>query len=217
MGADSAPDAAPPTVSASSAGSSELRDHLLDAAEACFKRYGLANTTIDDVVREAKVPRATLYRHAGGKNELIAAALTREVERFLERLGAFVATCDSFASIIVDGTIFAARDMGSHEPFETLFANEPHTVFQAAVAPVRDQLWERLTGFVAPLVEHARETGEARPELTVEDATEWLQRCIRSLIESPHPAPRTDDELRGFLERMLLPAFVPDERRHNEA
>jgi len=201
-------------VTASSTATSDLRDRLLDAAEACFRRYGIANTTIDDVVREAKVPRATLYRHAGNKNELIASALTREIERFLKRLGAFVATnCDSFASTIVDGTIFAARDMATHEPFRTLFTNEPHAVIEAAVAPVRAEMWKRLTGFVAPLVTHAHETGEARPELTVEDATEWLQRCIRSLVEVPHAVPRTDDELRSFLERMLLPAFVPDDRR----
>ncbi|HMG43082.1 MAG TPA: TetR/AcrR family transcriptional regulator [Acidimicrobiales bacterium] len=201
-------------MTASSTATSDLRDRLLDAAEACFRRYGIANTTIDDVVREAKVPRATLYRHAGNKNELIASALTREIERFLKRLGAFVATnCDSFASTIVDGTIFAARDMATHEPFRTLFTNEPHAVIEAAVAPVRAEMWKRLTGFVAPLVTHAHETGEARPELTVEDATEWLQRCIRSLVEVPHAVPRTDDELRSFLERMLLPAFVPDDRR----
>jgi hypothetical protein len=66
--------------------------------------------------------------------------------------------------------------------------------------------------FVAPLVEQARETSEARPELTVEDATEWLQRCIRSLIESPNPVGNTDDEQRAFLQRML-PAFVPDDLR----
>lgn len=207
-----ATDAAAAEVTASSAASSELRDRLIDAAEACFKRYGVANTTIDDVVREAKVPRATLYRHAGNKNELIAKALVREIERFLERLGAFVATCDSFASVIVDGTIFAMRDMASHEPFNTLFTNEPHTVVEAAVAPVRAEMWTRLTAFVAPLVEHARETGEARPELTVEDATEWLQRCIRSLVEAPRPE-RSEQELRAFLQRMLLPAFVPDDRR----
>lgn len=196
-----------------SSGSSELRDRVLDAVEVCFRRYGVANMTIDDVVRVAKVPRATLYRHAGNKNELIAAALMRDVERFLERLAAFAATRDSFVRVIVDGTIFAARDMASHEPFQTLVATEPSAMFEAALAPVQEQMWARLTGFVAPLIERARETGEARPELTVEDATEWLQRCIRSLIESSGPEQRTDDELRAFLERMLLPAFVPDDRR----
>jgi AcrR family transcriptional regulator len=200
-------------MTGSTTGPSQLRDRLLDAAETCFGRYGLTRTTIDDVVREAKVPRATLYRHAGGKNELISGALMREIERFLERLGAFVATCDSFASIIVDGTIFAVRDMASHQPFATLFTNEELAVIEAAIAPVRAELWQRLTAFVAPLVEHARETGEARPELTVEDATEWLQRCIRSLIESPSPVPRSDDEQRAFLRRMFLPAFVPDDHR----
>lgn len=204
-------------ASGKEAGALELRDRLLDAAEACFRRHGLANTTIDDVVREAHVPRATLYRHAGGKTELVTAVLTREVQRFLDRLGAFVATCDDFASVVVDGVLFAV-DMGRSEPFgrplaEELLAGEVPAPYEAAVATVRAELWAQLTRFVAPIVEHARETGEARPELTVEDATEWLQRCILSLMHSPDPVPRTREEQRALLERMLLPAFVPDDRR----
>jgi AcrR family transcriptional regulator len=195
----------------------ELRERLLDAAEACFRRYGLANTTVDDVVREAKVPRATLYRHAGGKAELLAAVLRREVTRFLAGLAEYLATCETFASQIVDGTLYAA-EMGRREPFgppltAALLSTEQMAPFDAVIAPVRTELWAQITRFVAPLVDHAHATGAARPGLTAEDATEWLQRCIRSLIDAPDLlGARSKDERRAFLERMLLPAFVPDPR-----
>jgi AcrR family transcriptional regulator len=195
----------------------EMRDRVLDAAESCFRRFGLASTTIDDVVREANVPRATLYRHAGGKAELIAGVLRRETERALAELQAFLATREDFASIIVDGTLFlvdkARSDLHGEPLIGILFAKQRSTPSDAAVDAVRDVMWRELTEFVAPLVEHAHETGEARPELTVEDATEWLMRCARSFIESPDTMPRTREARRAFLQRMFLPAFVPDQRR----
>jgi len=34
----------------------------MDAAEACFDKYGIAKTTMDDIAKEAGVSRPTLYR-----------------------------------------------------------------------------------------------------------------------------------------------------------
>ena len=38
------------------------RDRLLDAAEACFERSGISNTTVEDIAKQASVSRATVYR-----------------------------------------------------------------------------------------------------------------------------------------------------------
>ena len=46
------------------------RERLVDAAEACFDRLGVASTTVEDVAREAQVSRNTVYRYfAGGRDE----------------------------------------------------------------------------------------------------------------------------------------------------
>lgn len=63
---------------------------MLDAAEECFARFGVAQTTVDDVVRVAKVPRATMYRHVGGKDDLVAAVAMRRFEAFLDKLARYV-------------------------------------------------------------------------------------------------------------------------------
>src|SRR3954467_1839147 len=53
-----------------------VRDRVLAAAYTCVTRFGLAKTTIEDVVKESSVSRATIYRHfPGGRDELLQATV----------------------------------------------------------------------------------------------------------------------------------------------
>src|SRR3546814_9749490 len=48
----------------------DARDRLIDAAETCFTRFGVAKTTLEDIATEAGVSRATVYRYfEGGRDE----------------------------------------------------------------------------------------------------------------------------------------------------
>jgi AcrR family transcriptional regulator len=51
---------------------------ILDAAARVFARYGFRKTTMGDIVREAGVARATVYKYFGSKEEVFTAALRRE-------------------------------------------------------------------------------------------------------------------------------------------
>lgn len=51
---------------------------ILDAAAKVFARYGFRKTTMGDIVREAGVARATVYKYFGSKDEVFTAALHRE-------------------------------------------------------------------------------------------------------------------------------------------
>lgn len=59
-----------------------MRERLLDAADALFYRHGLGRTGVDAVLAEAQVSTATLYAQFGGKDGLIAAYLSRRLERW---------------------------------------------------------------------------------------------------------------------------------------
>ena len=49
-----------------------LHDRLLAATYRCVERFGMGKTTIDDIVKESGVSRATIYRQfAGGRDELL--------------------------------------------------------------------------------------------------------------------------------------------------
>ncbi|MFE7069824.1 TetR/AcrR family transcriptional regulator [Streptomyces sp. NPDC057620] len=57
------------------AGTSEARTRLLNTATRIFYAEGIHSVGIDRITSEAKVTRATLYRHFAGKEELVLAYL----------------------------------------------------------------------------------------------------------------------------------------------
>src|SRR6478672_7803463 len=63
------------------AGVEAARQRLLDAAETCIDRFGLAKTTVEDIATEAKVSRATIYRYFDNRDELVLAVVLRSLER----------------------------------------------------------------------------------------------------------------------------------------
>lgn len=58
-------------------------DAVLDAAASHLASHGIAGTTVDDVAAAAGVSRATVYRYAGGQNEIVQAVIARESEDVL--------------------------------------------------------------------------------------------------------------------------------------
>lgn len=63
-----------------------VRTKILTAAERLFDTRGFHATGMDRLTETSEVSSRTLYKHVGGKAELIAAVLTRRHERFFERL-----------------------------------------------------------------------------------------------------------------------------------
>lgn len=59
---------------------------LISAAENLFDRHGFNATGMDRLAQAAGMSSRTLYKHAGSKNELIAAVLMTRGQRFLQRL-----------------------------------------------------------------------------------------------------------------------------------
>lgn len=65
---------------------------ILDGAARVFAQYGFKKTNMGDIVREAGVARATLYKYYGSKEEVFHAVLTREMGEILEEVRTAVAT-----------------------------------------------------------------------------------------------------------------------------
>lgn len=66
---------------------SEARRRLLDTATRLFYADGLHAVGVDRVVAEAKVTRATLYRHFPSKDDLLVAYLNQVDQAIRERIG----------------------------------------------------------------------------------------------------------------------------------
>lgn len=70
------------------------REHILDAAEACFARAGFHRTTMQDICREASISPGALYVYFASKEDLIAGLAERDRAEFAERFEELSAASD---------------------------------------------------------------------------------------------------------------------------
>ncbi|GGP50155.1 TetR/AcrR family transcriptional regulator [Saccharothrix coeruleofusca] len=71
------------------------RERILDAAEALFFQRGIAVTGVDQVAASAGVAIVTLYKHFGGKDNLLREVLARRLDEWTRHWDAAVAAADS--------------------------------------------------------------------------------------------------------------------------
>ena len=71
------------------------RDLILDAMDGLMARYGFRKTTVEDVAREARVSRRTIYTYFASKEELGLASFERVVLRALDRMEQELSAPDS--------------------------------------------------------------------------------------------------------------------------
>lgn len=70
------------------------RDHILDAASACFARQGFHRTTVQDICREAEMSPGALYIYFDSKEALIAGLTERDRAEFAQRFADMAAAPD---------------------------------------------------------------------------------------------------------------------------
>src|SRR3546814_12325463 len=103
----------------------DARDRLIDAAETCFTRFGVAKTTLEDIATEAGVSRATVYRYfEGGRDEIILGVVLREGREFLAALGRRVQREETLGDAIVEGVLYTVAAVRKNEHLALLFAPE---------------------------------------------------------------------------------------------
>lgn len=188
----------------------DLRERLLDGAAACFERYGVVKTTVDDIAAAAGVSRATVYRYASGRDDLILGVIQRSADRFFERLGRRLdKPSKPIGERLVDGVLYAIDQVRSDEHLALLFAPEAAGV-TGTIVGASDALFSQSAEYLEPLLSAAQRSGELRADLEAEELAEWLIRIILSLLTVQGPHSRTRPQTRLLLERYLLPALVVD-------
>lgn len=184
------------------------RDRLIDAAEVCFTRFGVAKTTLEDIASAAGVSRATVYRYFdGGRDEIILGVLVREAHEFLEALAKRVQREENLADAIVEGVLFTIGAVRKNEHLALLFAPEEagHT---SSIAGASSALFELTSDFLRPIFEAARAEDRLRDGVTAEDAAEFVLRMILSLLSVNGPRVRSANKQREFIRLYCAGALL---------
>jgi AcrR family transcriptional regulator len=144
------------------------RERILDVAKEAFARSG-ANTSLDDVARQAGVGAGTLYRHFPTRDALLEAvyhtevarlaAAERELSEKLPPVQALRAWMLLFVDYIAEKHIIA--------PALNTFVGGPSKLYESSRAQIR--------GAIEALVKRAIKSGDIRKDL---DAFDLLRALI---------------------------------------
>ena len=176
------------------------RERLLEVAASCVAREGISGTGIAHVALEAGVSRPTVYRYFKDREELIRSVLLQAGLRLANEVQEHIRAFEGPGEKIVAATLFTLRAIQENPVLRQVW--QP-AMFDATV----------LKGFTQPasitftrvaLSEIIDTTGWDEDEAA--ESMEFMLRMILSLLATPEPR-RTEEELREFLRRRLVPAL----------
>jgi AcrR family transcriptional regulator len=176
---------------AANGGRRDRREDLLAAAAQRFVAVGIRKTTMEDVAKEARAGKATLYRHFANKDAVIDALLEREAARLERRLRAAAAEQQDAAGRIEAAFVVGVRFFVDH-PVMTKGRDEEPGILLPRITANGGPLVRKGMELFTALIREGIATGELR---TVDPAAaaEVIMRLILSYFSFPPMHVRVDD------------------------
>ena len=163
----------------------EPHERVLAATYACVARFGMGKTTVEDVVKESGVSRASIYRlFPGGKDQLLRETVGWEMNRFFTRLAEEVYDAPDFASLLEGGLVFAHRSIQEHVVLRKVLETEPERLLPL-ITVEQHRVLDFITAFLLPYLEREERSGRVRPGVDLPAAADYVARRVLSLIGSP--------------------------------
>lgn len=191
------------------AGTRDIQDRLLDAAEQCLEVKGIRATTMLEVAETAGISRAWLYRHFPDKATLLGAAIVRLNDAFWADSHSVLADITNFDNQLVAGVVIGRTAYDAPGALlMKLRVTEPEEFAACAGAGVQG-LVPDLAAFWAPYVTVARDRGEIHPDTDIIEASEWVARVLITLATVPGDTLDPDDRaaVLRHLRRYVLPGL----------
>lgn len=184
-------------------GRRDRREDLLAAAARRFVAVGLRKTTMEDIAREARAGKATLYRHFANKDAVIDALLEREAARFERALRRAADDEDDAAARIEAAFLVGVRFFVEH-PVMVRGRDEEPAILLPRITANGGPMVERGLHLFADLIREGVEVGELRQVEPV-SAAEVVVRLILSYFAFPpmHVAVDDPEEAREFAHGLV--------------
>ena len=182
-----------------------VRDRLFQATIRCVARTGLAKLRVEDVAKEARLGRATIYRHfPGGRDQLVRETITWEVGRFFARLAQAVEDAPDLRTRLEQGVMFAHRAMLEHEALQRVLRTD-----RESFLPKLNENAPLVVALIRSYLIPYLEAEPLRPGVDAEEAADYLARMVLSYIPSGGRWDLEDPaEVRELVERQFLSGIV---------
>ncbi len=172
----------------------KARERIYEAAALLVAARGLHRLTVDDIAARAGCSRATVYRHAGGKDAIRDAVLIRAIGRVVQSVRESV---DSMTGQdrVVAAVLLSLRAVRADPVFAALARTAPPAV-------LLDQSLVSSPQLPATAAEIAGLPGDDPL------APQWIVRVVLALLFWPAPDDKAEE---AMVRRFVAPAFNDQE------
>ncbi|MDN5857123.1 MAG: TetR/AcrR family transcriptional regulator [Pseudonocardia sp.] len=179
--------------------SGQVRDRILDATAACLGAGGFGDSRLlSSIARIAGISRPTLYKHGGTLEEIKAALLRRETDRFLDVVQEAVGGATWTIEDIVDVLVTIIGHARRHPLLQAALRDAPEVVLPWFTTRA-DVVIAMAKAHVVPLLRAATERGEM-PPIDVDLLVDVLARVVLSLVFTAGTVDADDPEaVRAYL------------------
>ncbi|QKT06092.1 TetR/AcrR family transcriptional regulator [Gordonia sp. X0973] len=178
------------------------RERLVDVGVSLVSRFGTKALSLTSVAKHAGVARATAYRMFGGREELIAAIVEREVAQLRARLNQWSAAQPDAEGKVRVQVVESLRYIREHEALQYMLRNEPAEIVEALVS-TNDGGPALITQIVSAALPDVDEEVAHRLRPSPEAAAEFIVRVVYSLMLVPDSA-MTDEEVADLVVAAII-------------
>jgi AcrR family transcriptional regulator len=166
-------------------------ERIARAAEACFVRWGVPRTRMEDIAREAGISRPTLYRYYASKETLQQAVMVRHIRRRAAELHGAVPREGPAGPLILRALLAGIVEPPTDRVSESVLGVDVvHDT--ARLVGGSGPIFEAMYDYWLPYLKYASERGELRPGVDVERAVRWLTMVVFYLLTLPEVAPSAE-------------------------
>jgi AcrR family transcriptional regulator len=190
----------------SPASDADARERLLDAADECYARRGVARTRIDHIAEVAGVHRTTVYSYFPNKNALLSASFVRSAAAILATSKAHFLTDEPFVEQFVKATLESLAATRTSPTMALLLGSSDSAGLTVHAAAVSEE-WQGLAReTLGPPLMQAVADGYVRDDVPVEAILRWIWRVSFSLATEPGSPEDGGDEgvLRAFVVASVM-------------
>ena len=185
-----------------------LKEKLIDAAEVCFEKKGVARTTMLDVAAEAGVSRTSLYKHYPRIDDVLKAAFVREFDRFEEKLATKLTRCDAAEDRLLETVIGIAENIPNSSWIGSLVSGPRTKTEETALHLGRSALDARIQNLIDEPLSALFQQGKLRADVDRTQVVEWTRIQVHAFSVVRHPGGYTKQKRRELISNFLLRAIL---------
>jgi len=163
---------------------SDKRELILRAAMNLFHRYNYEKTSMDDIAKEARIGKGTIYYYFKSKEDILLELIEREFSQLYEELSEMLESSLSFDEKFAKFIEVPIEGLMKHSTFTLeVFNRLPDMLLNRLESYIREQK-KRMQSIVIQIFNEGKEQGVLRDDIPFEVLSNMIIRWFLFLDEN---------------------------------